>query len=343
MCLLNIGVILSSILCGYIVYSIALRYGMISIEQITYDDLDFQFIDWLWLILAMIVGLIFSIFLGTKLAKKYAEPMVLLAKATQDISHGDLTARVHFSEQHPDEIIKMLRNFNQMAEKLEVAVNNSQVWNAAIAHELRTPITILQGRLQGIVDGVFTADTQLIKNLLNQVAGLSNLVEDLRTLSLFENQQLRLNIEENSFTLLLNKVLLMFQEKLNKANLQVELDINSDQVQCDPRRMQQILIAILDNATRYSNAGKLYISTTNDQQNWILKIQDQGPGISEMDSVEIFTPFFRVEKSRNKEWGGTGLGLSIVKALIVAHQGHIEYQNLEGQSLFIIQLPLHAV
>ncbi|MDB0154419.1 two-component sensor histidine kinase AdeS, partial [Acinetobacter baumannii] len=90
---------------------------------------------------------------------------------------------------------ELLYNFNDMAQKLEVSVKNAQVWNAAIAHELRTPITILQGRLQGIIDGVFKPDEVLFKSLLNQVEVLSHLVEDLRTLSLVENQQLRLNYE----------------------------------------------------------------------------------------------------------------------------------------------------
>ncbi len=97
--------------------------------------------------------------------------------------------------------------------------------------------------MQGIIDGVFEADPILFKNLLNQVEGLSNLVEDLRTLSLFENQQLRLNLETICFNETAHKVVHMFEEKLEKAQLKVIFDIEAPKVECDQRRIEQILIA----------------------------------------------------------------------------------------------------
>ncbi len=170
---------------------------------------------------------------------------------------------------------ELLYNFNDMAQKLEVSVKNAQVWNAAIAHELRTPITILQGRLQGIIDGVFKPDEVLFKSLLNQVEGLSHLVEDLRTLSLVENQQLRLNYELFDFKAVVEKVLKAFEDRLDQAKLIPELDLTSTPVYCDRRRIEQVLIALIDNAIRYSNAGKLKISSEVASQNWILKIEDE--------------------------------------------------------------------
>jgi two-component system sensor histidine kinase AdeS len=110
-----------------------------------------------------------------------------------------------------------------MAKQLESSVKNAQLWNAAIAHELRTPITILQGRLQGVLDGVFKPDEILFKSLLNQVEGLSHLVEDLRTLSLVENQQLRLNYEWVNIQDSVEKVLKIFEQRFTTANLTAEL------------------------------------------------------------------------------------------------------------------------
>ncbi len=235
---------------------------------------------------------------------------------------------------------ELLYNFNNMAQKLEVSVKNAQVWNAAIAHELRTPITILQGRLQGIIDGVFKPDEVLFKSLLNQVEGLSHLVEDLRTLSLVENQQLRLNYELFDFKSVLEKVLNAFEDRLQQAKLVPELDLTTTPVFSDRRRIEQVLIALIDNAIRYSNAGKLKISSVVDSQNWTLKIEDEGPGIATEFRNDLFKPFFRLEESRNKEFGGTGLGLAVVHAIIVAMKGTIEYSSQGPKSIFTIKISM---
>lgn len=228
-----------------------------------------------------------------------------------------------------------------MAQKLEVSVKNAQVWNAAIAHELRTPITILQGRLQGIINGVFKPDEVLFKSLLNQVEGLSHLVEDLRTLSLVENQQLRLNYELFDFKAVVEKVLKAFEDRLDQAKLVPELDLTSTPVYCDHRRIEQVLIALIDNAIRYSNAGKLKISSEVASQNWILKIEDEGPGIATEFQDDLFKPFFRLEESRNKEFGGTGLGLAVVHAIVMALKGTIQYSNQGSKSVFTIKISMN--
>jgi len=233
---------------------------------------------------------------------------------------------------------ELLHNFNDMAQKLEVSVKNAQVWNAAIAHELRTPITILQGRLQGIIDGVFKPDEILFKSLLNQVEGLSHLVEDLRTISLVENQQLRLNYELLDFKSVIEKVLKAFEDRLEQANLVPELDLTEVPVRCDRRRIEQVLIALIDNSIRYSNAGKLKISSEVNSPNWILKIEDEGPGIATEFQDDLFKPFFRLEESRNKEFGGTGLGLAVVHAIVIALKGSIHYSNHSGKSTFTIKI-----
>ncbi|MBD1229888.1 HAMP domain-containing histidine kinase [Acinetobacter seifertii] len=105
-------------------------------------------------------------------------------------------------------------------------------------------------------------------------------MEDLRTLSLFENQQLRLNIETINFNETAYKVVHMFQEKLQTAQLKVTFNIQAPEVKCDHRRIEQVLIALLDNATRYANPGNLKISTQYHQHDWVLEIEDEGPGIS---------------------------------------------------------------
>ncbi|HAB70482.1 MAG TPA: two-component sensor histidine kinase AdeS, partial [Acinetobacter nosocomialis] len=258
--IVNLSVTLFSILMGYLVYNYALEKGWITLSSIQEDWTSFHLVDWIWLCTVIFCGSMISLVIGMHLAKRFIIPINFLAEAAKKISQGDLSARAYDNRVHSAEMSELLYNFNNMAQKLEVSVKNAQVWNAAIAHELRTPITILQGRLQGIIDGVFKPDEVLFKSLLNQVEGLSHLVEDLRTLSLVENQQLRLNYELFDFKSVLEKVLNAFEDRLQQAKLVPELDLTTTPVFSDRRRIEQVLIALIDNAIRYSNAGKLKIS-----------------------------------------------------------------------------------
>ncbi|MEQ1108043.1 two-component sensor histidine kinase AdeS [Acinetobacter seifertii] len=336
--LVNLSITLLSVFIGYVVYNYAIDHGWISLSSLQGDFTDFHLVDWIWLGTVILCGSIVSLIIGMQLAKRFIVPINSLADAVNRISDGDLSARADDKKIHSTEISTLILNFNDMAQKLDSSVQNAQVWNAAIAHELRTPITILQGRLQGIVDGIFKAEPELIRNLLNQVEGLSHLVEDLRTLSLFENKQLKLNIESVDFLSCAEKVILMFDEKLKQANLTVNYDISNDLVTCDARRMEQVLIALIDNAIRYSNPGVLKIKSSVQQEKWTLEIVDEGPGIPVEYQKELFNPFYRVEQSRNKALGGTGLGLAVVQAIVLAHAGTIRYENRTPNSAFIIQL-----
>lgn len=338
--IVNLSVTLFSVLLGYFIYNYAIDVGWITLSSLQEDWNEFHFVDWIWLSTVIFCGGIISIIIGMHLAQRFIKPINFLADAAKKISQGDLSARADDSKIHSAEIAELMHNFNDMAQKLESSVKNAQVWNAAIAHELRTPITILQGRLQGVLDGVFKPDEILLKSLLNQVEGLSHLVEDLRTLSLVENQQLRLNYEWVDLKVLVEKMLKLFEQRLQQAQLVPVLEMINTPINCDQRRIEQVLIALIDNAIRYANAGKLKISLTLELQDWILQIEDQGPGIAKQFQQDLFNPFFRLEESRNKEFGGTGLGLAVVHAIVVAHKGSIEYSNPNHNSMFRIKIPI---
>ena len=332
--IVNFSVTAGSVFFGYFIYTYAIETGWISLKTLNEDWSVFHSVDWVWLFFVLLFGSVLSIILGVKLANRFITPINFLADAAQKISQGDLSARVEDAEGHSAEILELMHNFNSMAQQLETSVKNAQVWNAAIAHELRTPITILQGRLQGILDGVFQPDPVLFKSLLNQAEGLSHLVEDLRTLSLIENQQLRLNFEWIDLQYHVERVLLIFKERLHQAGFNIQLELNVTQVYCVSRRIEQVLIALIDNAIRYANAGRLRISSNMIEQAWVLQVEDEGPGIPIEYQRDLFNPFFRLEQSRNKEFGGTGLGLAVVQAIVVAHKGLIKYDNLENKSVF---------
>lgn len=330
-----------SLIFGYLTYFVAIEFKFVSIDQLNTEDWSLNFIDLIWILLATFFGSLTSIYLGLKLAQQFISPLNSLAIAAKEISLGNLSVRAELEKQSSvSEITKMIDDFNSMAEKLETSVNNASIWNAAIAHELRTPVTILQGRLQGVLDDVFAPNKVLFKNLLNQVEQLSFLIEDLRTLSLADNQQLRLNFEWISLSDVIMQCINLLHNRFDQADLKIETDLLNEKCFFDRQRLEQILIALFENEIRYANPGVLRITTKKHHEGLILTIEDEGPGITDSHIPFIFEPFYRTEESRGKKSGGSGLGLSVVYAILTAHEGSIIYSKSEslGGSCFSILL-----
>lgn len=341
MSLLNLGITLLSFALGYVVYNWAIKIGFLDEQNINPDDFYITSVDFIWFFLVLLTGFLLSTFLAYRYAKRYTQPIHALANVIQEIQQGNLSLRIEAPHHDiPHEIKSLIQNFNAMANQLEVSVKNATIWNAAIAHELRTPVTILQGRLQGVVDGVFIADQQLHQNLLNQVEGLSYLVEDLRTLTLIENKQFRLDLQENNLQSSIYKCVQMFHDRFQVRHIHEIFQLTDQPVLCDVRRMEQVLIALFSNVLRYANSGKLLISTYVTSDAWVLMLEDEGPGIDDIHLEHLFKPFYRLEDSRSRLDGGTGLGLAVIYAIIEAHHGRIHYsksKTLAG-SCFTIQL-----
>lgn len=340
MSLLNLGITFLSFALGYALYEFAFAHGFLNQQELE-GNFVFTAVDLIWAILVISFGFVLSTFLAIRYAKTYTQPIDAMASVAQHIQQGNLATRITEPlDQAPQELKTLIQNFNAMADQLECSVNNASFWNAAIAHELRTPITILQGRLQGIIDGVFEADQELHLSLLNQVEGLSYLVEDLRTLSLIEHQQLRLDLQMSSLKPSILKCIEIFQSRFEQKGLELKLKLNDTEITCDIRRFEQVLIALFSNALRYSNPGQLRITTESTEQEWIFTLEDEGPGIDAIHAQHIFEPFYRLEDSRSRRNGGTGLGLAVIAAIVEAHHGKICYQLSQtlGGSCFKIAL-----
>lgn len=330
-----------SLVFGYLTYFVAIEFKFVSIDQLNTESWTLNFIDVIWILLVAFFGSLTSIYLGLKLAQRFISPLNSLAIAAKEISLGNLSVRAELENPSSvSEITKMINDFNSMAEKLETSVNNASIWNAAIAHELRTPVTILQGRLQGVLDDVFVPDKALFKNLLNQVEQLSFLIEDLRTLSLADNQQLRLNFEWISLSDVIIQCLNLLQDRFDQAHLKIETNLSDEKCFFDRQRLEQILIALFENEILYAATGILRITTKKNNEGLLLTIEDEGPGIADNHIPFIFEPFYRFEESRVKKNGGSGLGLSVVNAIVTAHEGNIIYSKSEslGGSCFSILL-----
>lgn len=296
--------------------------------------------DFLLFLALGLLGVLVSIHFSLRIARRVIEPLNSVASGIRQLAAGDLNARARAAGAPLGEASELVDDFNQMAEKLQRAVNERAQWTAAIAHELRTPVTILRGRLLGFADGVFPPTEDAIRKLLIQVDGLTRLIEDLRLLSLFESHQLRLDLRDTDLASELRNVIDMYEPMLGSAGLDVRLALDATHVSCDPLRIRQALAALLDNALKYAEAGELWIRCEASAGSCSLKVEDAGPGLSPECRQQVFQAFWQGEGVRANLSGGSGLGLSVVKAIAMAHGGDARcVANSAGGSSFELCWP----
>lgn len=285
-------------------------------------------------------ALVTAVILALRLTKRILVPLDSLADGAKRIAAGDLSIRAIQCDHSLGEIAYLVDDFNEMATKLQNMVGDMTAWNAAIAHELRTPLTILMGRLQGISDGVFEPSEKMIQSLIFQVSGLSRIVEDLRIVTLQDSGHLVLHFEQARLSLHIQAIVESFHLQLKNAGLKVELNLIDSYINCDPVRVRQALVALLENAQKYARPGRLIITLFMLNNDAVLSVEDSGPGLDPNFVDDAFKPFSREDQSRQRILGGSGLGLSVVRAITLAHGGNVKYRrSFDGGSVFEIVIP----
>jgi len=279
-------------------------------------------------IISMIIAGAISLVLGTILFLQITTPLRQLKKASNAISHGDFSQRVNNHSR--DELGELSQAFNQMAGNLERAETNRQHLMADIAHELRTPLAVIQANLEGMLDEVLPLNIEQVANLHDQTLLLNRMVADLRLLSLAEAGQLKLERQETRIENLVNKVVdqVKFLAQQKSIKIRIDLAIDLPPVWIDPDRITQVLNNLVSNALRYTpQDGIITIAAarSSTQSDLIqVSVTDSGPGIDSADLPYILDRFYRVDKSRRRDTGGSGLGLAIVRQLVEAHGGKVE-------------------
>ncbi|WP_421855731.1 ATP-binding protein [Marinomonas sp.] len=291
----------------------------------------------IWVAGTIIIALTITVTVAINLARHIVSPLNSVTKGIRLLAQGDLSARATSFHNAPNETNQLIRDFNLLAEKLERMTNEQRFWNAAIAHELRTPVTILYGRLQGMLDGVFTPDNHQFRSLLVQVDGLKNLVEDLRVVSLEESGHLNLRIQDVDLNTEITAVVEFMKDALATAQQDVELDLAANNTLCDPVRIRQALIALLTNVIKHAVSGHIKIQTRSIQNSLVLCVEDEGPGIPEALAPHVFTAFRR---SSDNDVTGSGLGLAVVAAIARAHNGEAScHPTAHGGTRFEMRWP----
>jgi signal transduction histidine kinase len=278
------------------------------------------------------------------LSRRMMSPVGVLATAARRLGHGDLSQRVRL--QGEGEVASLAEAFNSMAVDLEYAEQLRRNMVADVAHELRTPLSNIQGYLEAIRDGMVEPDAAAIRSLNEETSLLSRLVNELQELSLAEAGELKLVYQAEDIANLVRQAVTPWQPQLTagEISLSVELPDDLPLVNIDWQRVNEVLHNILENAVAHTHRGGTIKVTAHHKGKWVeVSVSDTGEGIPAEDLPHIFERFYRVDKSRTRATGGSGLGLTIAKRLVEAHGGTIAVQSKLGEgSRFSFTLPVAA-
>ncbi len=286
--------------------------------------------------------MLISFLAGGLAFRRLGTPFADIMSATDAIARGDLSVRLR--ESVPGELGNLARRFNNMVAELERAEQQRRNLTADIAHELRTPLHIIQGNLEGMLDGVYQPTAENITDTLDETRLLARLVDDLQTLSLAEAGQLPLHPTRFLLADLLTDAAAGFESRAaaQSVDLRVNVTTPSPELNADYDRLIQVLANLLANALRYTpENGQITLRGETAQDGVRITVSDTGAGIPAEDLPYIFDRFWRGDKSRARTEGSSGLGLAITKQLVLAHGGTISAESQPGKgTTFAIELPL---
>lgn len=287
---------------------------------------ELEFIERTNLILlyGALIGAVIALFLGIFLSRTITRPIRELTKATHAVSQGDLTQQVPVRTN--DELGELAQAFNTMSAELSRSVNSRKQMTADIAHELRTPLSLILGHAEAVHDNVLPPTKENFEIIREEATRLEHLVNDLRTLSLADAGELSMSLQKVEPGELLRDVASLYEFQAKRKNIELTLDIASPlpSLEVDPGRMTQVLTNILDNATRHTpESGHILLSARQVNDRIEFAVQDSGPGLPNEEIGRIFERFYRADPSRQREDGGSGLGLAIAKSIVQAHSGQV--------------------
>jgi len=282
-----------------------------------------------------------AVVLGVVLARSLIKPLRELTLGARAVAAGALDTQVPIRSS--DELGELAAAFNQMNSDLAKARDRRRQLTADIAHELRTPLSIILAQSEGIQDGVLDASEENLSIIREEAQRLERLVEDLRILSLVESGELTLELREYDPAAVMERTAASYQALAREKEIDLEVDAAEgfSEVRIDIDRMGQVLGNLVSNAMRHSTAGGRVVMAVHESNGAIeFQVKDRGPGIDPEDLPHIFERFYRGDKSRRRDGAGSGLGLAIAKSLVEAQGGTIRVESRLGQgTTIVLQFP----
>ncbi len=272
-----------------------------------------------------------SLLIALLVSSWLVKPLSQLSKAAEKISSGDYTVRLHRAAS--DELGALCNNFNELARTLSANESARKQWVADISHEMRTPLSVLQGQIEAMQDGIRPTSEENLALLKTKIDSLSRLINDLYELSLSDLGALSYSKENLSLSEVIDDIAPDYEQKLCSDGLELIVENALDEkafIFADPKRISQLFTNLLENSVRYTDApGKVRLRASNNKSHIDITLEDSAPSVPKEQLDAIFDRLFRLESSRNRATGGAGLGLSICKNIVVAHNGNISARQSE--------------
>jgi signal transduction histidine kinase len=296
------------------------------------------------LLVGGVTGLILAVVFATLLVGGITRPLRRLTDAARRIASGDFSQRVAVTS--PSEAAELAASFNRMAETLERDQETRRRLLADIVHELRTPLSVIQGTAQGFLDGVIAADATHTGIIRDEASLLNKLITDLRDIALAESGELRLEKRPADLTDLARQAASAVQPRAREKGVELEV-VAPDGLPLalvDSDRTLQIVGNLLENALRHTpSGGRVAVGLSWPRDGLLaLEVSDTGEGIPPEHLPHVFERFYRADPARPA--GGTGLGLAIVKQLTEAQGGSVSVESAPGRgSVFTITFPVSSL
>jgi signal transduction histidine kinase len=294
------------------------------------------------LLIAGVAGAVVAILLGLLLTRQFTKPIRALKKGAARIARGDLAYRV--SVKSRDEFGELARSFNSMAASLDSSEQSRRRLFADIAHELRTPLSVIEGTVDAMLDGVYESNPDNLASIKEETAVLTRLVAELRDLTLAESGKLKLVVEPTNLAELVQRRISQADVIAREKNVTLKTDIAEGlpQVKVDGRRIEQVVANLLDNALNHTpSGGTVTVVVGPGQEGILVSVVDTGEGIPAEHLPYVFERFYKVDDARSRKSGGAGLGLAIAKQMVELHGGRIWVESEVGKgSKFSFTLPV---
>jgi two-component system OmpR family sensor kinase/two-component system sensor histidine kinase BaeS len=320
---------------GYLVMTSPGRGILDQAQQAFLDELRAN------ILLAALVAGGLAAALGLAVSRALTRPLAELTRGARAFAARNWAHRVR--PNGPQEIAELAGAFNDMAESLQREETLRRDMVADIAHELRTPVAVIQGNLRAMLDGVYPLERSEIATIHDETLLLNRLIDDLRELALMEAGQLTLNMQTVDVAAGARAAVERFAPLADARGITLEAVSAASAVyaRADPDRLAQILRNLLSNALRYTPAGgrvTLAVARTNERIE--VSVSDTGPGMTAEEAARVFDRFYRGDRSRARESGGSGLGLAIARSLAQAMGGQTGVESAPGRgSRFWFTLP----
>jgi two-component system sensor histidine kinase BaeS len=293
-------------------------------------------------LIAGIISAVIAFFVALYLAFTLSRPLREIRAGAEAMGAGDLEARVR--ETGDAEMRSVARALNLLAATLQHEEELRKASVADLAHELRTPLMGLLGRIEAAQDGVLADDASNLAAMHDEALRLGRLLDDLSALADAERPGLLLTLEQIDLAVVVTGQVNSLADTYADKGIALTRDLRPTVVAGDPKRLEQIVVNLLSNALRYTDAGgRVTVVVRAEGGNGVLEVTDTGIGISAEDLPHVFSRFWRGDKSRSRATGGAGIGLSIVQELVRAHGGHVAVQSVVGEgSVFRVVIPTSA-